>query len=77
MKYESAEFWTPDLSILAEAMQQGLEGHYAEVDVSVVVKRGIIAFDIGAEDKGVLGQVFVHSPPGRFGSAPPGPMALS
>lgn len=36
MKNETAEFWAPELSVLAEAMQDGLAGNFGEVDVAIV-----------------------------------------
>jgi len=69
MKNESAEFWTPDLSTLAEAMQQGLETHYAQVDVSVVDCPDLLAHGVacsGMSGSAALfefgGEPYAHNP---------------
>ena len=36
MKYKSAAFWNPGLSVITDAIQSGLAKHYASVDVSLV-----------------------------------------
>lgn len=36
MKNKSAEFYTPPLSVIAEALQSGLSGHFAQVTADVV-----------------------------------------
>ena len=61
MKKESADFWTPDLSILAEAMQQGLQSNYAHVDVSVVDCPDLLAHGVACSGMSGSAALFAYA----------------
>ena len=53
MTYRSATFWTPELTSIADALQSGLQDHFASVNVTVVDCPDLTK--IGASASGICG----------------------
>jgi hypothetical protein len=64
MKYETAKFWQPELADVASELQNGLEGHYQEVDVSVVTCPDLT--ELGVASSGMCGSTALF----EFGGEP-------
>lgn len=64
MKYESGEFWLPELSELASVLQSGLELNYRDVSVAVVECPDLTG--IGVASAGMCGSTALF----EFGGEP-------
>ena len=64
MKFEAAEFWQPELAYVAASLLLGLEKHYKEVGVSVVLCPDLA--EIGVASAGMCGSTALF----EFGGEP-------
>jgi hypothetical protein len=69
MKYKSAAFWDPGLSVIVDAIQSGLANHFASVDVSLAAcpdlrKIGVSASGMCGSTKLIEfgGEPYAHNP---------------